>query len=81
MWFGGVGMQSYAKETKRDYKKTPTPFLKKFIRKSQSSTPEREPKKGKNISIYGIIVSTPQWLMQLTKKNVFLVISYISSLQ
>ena len=48
MLFGGDGTHCFAKKTNRDYKKEkPSPFLKKFLRQSQPSTSEPEPKKGK----------------------------------
>ena len=47
-------------------------FLKEFLRQSQSSTLEPEPKKLKKYSIFGIIVSTPHWLIQLTKNFHFI---------
>ena len=44
--FGGDGLHWFARKTSRDYKKEkPSPFLKKFLRQSQSSTSELEPKK------------------------------------
>ena len=47
MLFGGDGTYCLARETSRDYEKEkPIPFLKKFLRQSQPSTPEPEPKKG-----------------------------------
>ena len=48
--------------TSRDYEE-PSPFLKKFLRQSQPTTPEPEPKKVKNESKYGINVSVSYWLM------------------
>ena len=45
MLFGAVGTHCFAKKTSRDYEKEqPSPFLKKFLRQSQPSTPEPEPK-------------------------------------
>ena len=44
--FGGDGTYYFAQKTSRDYEK-PSPFMKKFLRQSQSSTSEREPKKVK----------------------------------
>ena len=47
MLFGGDGTHCFARKTSRDYEKEkPSPFLKKFIRQSQPSTSEFEPKKG-----------------------------------
>ena len=46
MLFGGDGTHCFARKTSRDYEK-PSPFLKKFLRQSQSSTSEPEPKKVK----------------------------------
>ena len=44
--FGGDGTLSSARKTSDDYGKVkPSPFLKKFFRRSQPSTSEREPKK------------------------------------
>ena len=46
MLFGGDGTHCFARKTSRDYEKEkPSPFLKKFLRQSQPSTSEREPKK------------------------------------
>ena len=48
MLFGGDGTHCFAKKTSRDYEKgKPSPFLKKFLRQSQASTSEPEPKKDK----------------------------------
>ena len=46
MLFGGDGTHCFARKTSRDYGK-PSPFLKKFLRQSQPSTSEPEPKKVK----------------------------------
>ena len=46
MLFGGDGTHCFARKTSSDYEK-PSPFLKKFLRQSQTSTSEREPKKDK----------------------------------
>ena len=45
MLFGGDGTRCFARKTIRDSEK-PSPFLKKSLRQSQSSTSESEPKKG-----------------------------------
>ena len=48
MLFDRDGTHCFAKKTIGDYKKEkPSPFLKKFLRQSQPSTPEPEPKKVK----------------------------------
>ena len=48
MLFGGDGTHCFARKTSRDYEKgKPSPFLKKFLRQSQPSTSEPEPKKDK----------------------------------
>ena len=48
MLFGGDGAHCFAKKTSRDYEKEkPSPFSKKFLRQSQPSSSEREPKKVK----------------------------------
>ena len=47
MLFGGDGTHCSARKTSRDYER-PSPFSKKFLRQSQPSTSEREPKKGKS---------------------------------
>ena len=48
MLFGGYGTHCFARETRRDYEKEKlTSFLKKFLRQSQPSTSEPEPKKEK----------------------------------
>ena len=62
MLFGGDGTHCFARKRSRDYEK-PSPFLKKFLRQSQPSTTEREPKKGQIKSKYGINVSVSYWLM------------------
>ena len=46
MLFGGDGTHCFARKTSRDYEK-PSPYLKKFLRQSQASTPELEPKRVK----------------------------------
>ena len=49
MLFGGDGTHCFARKTSRDYEKgKPSPFWKKFLRQSQTSTSEREPKKDKS---------------------------------
>ena len=50
MLFGGDGTHCFARKRSRDYEK-PSPFLKKFLRQSQPSTSEREPKKDKSSPI------------------------------
>ena len=47
MFFGGDGTHCFVRKTSHDYEK-PSPFLKKFLRQSQPSTTEREPKKDKS---------------------------------
>ena len=48
MLFGGDGTHCFARKTSRDYEKEqPSPFLKKFLRQSQPSTSEPEPKNAK----------------------------------
>ena len=48
MLCGGDGTHCLARKISRDYEKEmPSPFLKKFLRQSQPSTPEPEPKKAK----------------------------------
>ena len=47
MLFGGDGTHCFARKTSRDYER-PSPFLKKFVRQSQPSTSEPEPKKDKS---------------------------------
>ena len=47
MLFGGDGTHCFARKTSSDYEK-PSPFLKKLLRQSQTSTSEREPKKDKS---------------------------------
>ena len=46
--FGGDGTHCFARKTSRDYEKKPSPFLRKFLRQSQPSTPEPVPKKVKS---------------------------------
>ena len=49
--------------TSRDYEKEkPSPFLKKFLRQSQSSTYEPEPKMAKMSPNMGLNVSNSYWL-------------------
>ena len=46
MLFGGNGTRCFATKTSRDYEKQePFPFSKKFLRQSEPSTSEHEPKK------------------------------------
>ena len=49
MLFGGDGTHCFARKTSHDYyeKEKQSPFLKKFLRQSQPSTTELEPKKDK----------------------------------
>ena len=48
MLFSGDGTPCFARKTSRDYEKDkPYPFFKKFLRQSQPSTSEFEPKKVK----------------------------------
>ena len=48
MLFGGDGTHCFAKKSSRDYEKEkPSPFLKKILPQSQTSTSEPEAKKGK----------------------------------
>ena len=48
MLFGGDGTHIFARKTSRNYEKEkPSPFFKKFLRQSQSSTSEPETKKVK----------------------------------
>ena len=48
MLFGGDGTHCFARKTSQDYEKgKPSPFLKKFLRQSQASTPKPEPKRTK----------------------------------
>ena len=47
MLFGGDGTHCFAIQTGRDYEK-PSPFLKEFLRQSQSSRSECEPQKDKS---------------------------------
>ena len=50
MMFGGDGTHWFARKTSRDYEmEKPYPFLKKFLRQSDPSTSEPEPKKGEVI--------------------------------
>ena len=48
MLFGSDGTHCFARKTSRNYEKEkPSPFSEKFLRQSQPSTPEPEPKKVK----------------------------------
>ena len=52
MLFDGDGTHCFARKTSRDYEKgKPFPFLKKFLRQSQPSTFEAEPKKDESSPI------------------------------
>ena len=51
MLFGSDGTHCFARKNSRDYEK-PSPFLKKFLRQSQSITSEREPKKTNQAQIW-----------------------------
>ena len=78
MLFGGDGTHCFARKTSRDYEKKAIlifeenfpPFTTKHIRTWT--------KKGRSFSIYGIIVSTPHWLIQLTKTSFTLSIYTLS---
>ena len=68
--FSGDGTHCFARKTSRDYEKEkPSPFLKNFLRQSEPSTSEPEPKKADVFFISGRIVSTTHWLTQLTKTS------------
>ena len=48
MLLGGDGTHRFARKTSRDYQKQkPSPFFKKFLRQSEPTTSEPEPKKVK----------------------------------
>ena len=50
MLFGGDGTHCFARKTSRDYEKEKSsPFLKSYFPRSQSCSPEPEPKKAKII--------------------------------
>ena len=50
MLFGGDDKPCFVRKTSRDYgKEIPSPFLKKFLRQSDPSTFEPEPKKAEDI--------------------------------
>ena len=52
MLFSGDGTHCFAWNTSRDYEKEkPSPFFKKFLRQSQPSTSEHEPKRLKRVQI------------------------------
>ena len=58
--FGGDGTHYFARKTSRDYKiEKPSPFLKKFLRQSQASTSEPEPKRYKFFLLWHKRVDTP----------------------
>ena len=77
--FGGDGTHCFARKTSSDYEKT-SPFLKKFLSQSQSSTPEPEQKKGQNESKYGINVSVSYWLMIWATFSIFKINLFIFNL-
>ena len=57
MLFDCDGTHCFARKTSRGYEKEkPSLFLKNFLRQSQPSTSEPEPKKIRICSLYGIIV-------------------------
>ena len=66
MLFGDDGTHCFAKKTSRDYEKGTHLHFWRNSSTNHKHTQTRT-KIGKNHSIYGIIVSTPHWLMQLTK--------------
>ena len=64
MMFGDDGTHSFARKTSRDYEKEkPSPFLKKFLRQSQPSTSEPEPKNVEMSPNTEKNVSVSYWLM------------------
>ena len=66
MLFGGDGTHGFARKKSTDYKKEKqSPFLTKFLRQSQSSAHEPEPKKAKIIPF----MLTPHRLIQLNKNS------------
>ena len=53
MLFGGDSTHCFARKMSCDYEKEkPSPFLKKFVRQSQPSTSEPEPKRLKRVQIW-----------------------------
>ena len=82
MLFSGDGKHCFARKTGRDYeKRKPTLFWKKLLYQSQSCTPTPEPKKGKNHSIYGIVVTTPHRLIVNQKFNSILILYFQSTVK
>ena len=64
MLFDVDGTDCFARKASRDHEEEkPSPFLKKFLRQSQPTTSEPEPKKGLNESKYGINLSVSNLLM------------------
>ena len=51
MLFVGDGTHCFARKTSSDYER-PSPFSKKFLRQSQPSTSEREPKRTNQVQIW-----------------------------
>ena len=81
MLFGGNGTHCFAKGTSRDYKKEEqSPFLKKFVRQSQSITSEAEPKKAKKILLWHNRVQSPL-VGTDNQTNIPILILYTFSLQ
>ena len=61
-------------------KKSPLHFWQNFATNHNRARPNLS-QKGKNHSFYGIFLSTPHWLIQLTKTIIYIVFLYIFSLQ
>ena len=69
MVLGGDGTHCFVWKTSRDCNKTFSIFEENVLPITIKHTGTWGAKKGKKQSLYGIIVSTPHWLIQLTKKS------------
>ena len=68
--FGGDGTHCFARRTSCNYKKEKTiSIFKKISPPIKTKHIRTWTKKGRNYSIFGIIVSTPHWFTQLTKTS------------
>ena len=78
MLLGGDGTHCLAKKTSPEYgKEKPSPFLRKFLRQSQPSTSEPEPKKQKLLHLWHNRVDTP--LVDTVNQNFIYILIYTLS--
>ena len=78
--FGGDGTHCSARKTKRDYEKEkPSPYLKKFLRESDPSASEPEPKNQKLFHLWYDLVHIP--LVDAVNQNFNYILHFQSTLK